>query len=437
MSQTITDMVKKDDSSEISALIQCCIHKIHPELQNSPYIQEVIRVLPVQGYRSAIGSIWNAVIDDLRNKIIHRSLSLFNKEMGSRIGGKECKTYDDFQNYVNNDDVLIDGAYKIGVIGWEAQKILKHAKETRHIFYGHPKSSEPSINKVLSMIDDCIKYVLGKEYPLQIIDIDEYIKTMESSSYDRNAIGIENSLGELPDVYKDELINKLFNSYINLRSSSVVRSNIEFCAPYLWNYLSDTTKQQIARRVDNEIAKGNIQQIDFAFQFLEIIGGQSNLSLTARRYKIVPLIEQLEKNNDQWRVEDECVKMLSRYADIIPPELLYRYVNRLTQIYVGFTGTPSQFGRTDFYANGAACYIPDLFEKFDDSAADAFLNSIRENQLLQSRISNPRKLRRLRLLGNIILNKVSTNYHDKTILEKLNDENGEEKFLKMLKKKSS
>jgi hypothetical protein len=208
MSQTITDMVKKDDSSEISALIQCRILEIRPELQTSPYIQEALRVLSVQGYRSAIGSVWNAVIDDLRNKIMHRSLSLFNKEMCSRIGGKECKTYDDFQNYVN-DDVLIDGAYKIGVIGWEAQKVLKHAKETRHIFDGHPKSSEPSIIKVLSMLEDCIKYVLREEYPLQIIDIDEYIKTMESSSYDRNAIGIENSLGELPDVYKNELINKL------------------------------------------------------------------------------------------------------------------------------------------------------------------------------------------------------------------------------------
>jgi hypothetical protein len=149
------------------------------------------------------------------------------------------------------------------------------------------------------------------------------------------------------------------------------------------------------------------------------------------------LIEQLEKNNDNWAIENECVKMLSRYADIIPPELLHCYVNCLTQIYVGYTGNSLQFARTDFYANGAAYHIPSLFEKFDDSAADAFLSSIRENQLLQSRISNPRKLRRLRLLGNIILNKVSTNYHDKKILEKLNDENGEEKFLKMLKKKSS
>jgi hypothetical protein len=112
---------------------------VRDELKEDPYIEEALKVLPVGGYRSAIGSFWNAVVDDLRNKIIHRSLSLFNQSVSLR---KEIKCYDDFINNTN-DDELIEGAYKIGVIGWEASKILKHAKETRHIFDGHPRSSDP------------------------------------------------------------------------------------------------------------------------------------------------------------------------------------------------------------------------------------------------------------------------------------------------------
>jgi hypothetical protein len=428
-----TGLVVKDDTNEISTLIESKIMDIRPEMQNNPYIQEALRVLPVHGYRSAIGSIWNAAIDDLRNKVMFRSLLLFNKEMSKRIG-KECRTYEDFQESVN-DDVLIEGAYKIGVIGWEAQKVLKHSKETRHIFDGHPKSTEPSIIKVLAMLEDCTKYVLKEDYPLQIIDIDEYIATMGTTTYDRNTIGIENSLGELPDIYKNELVNKLFSAYIDLGGSSTLRSNIEFCAPFLWRFLVEGTKHQIARRVDTEIQRGNTEQINYAFQYLEIVNGQNYLSLTARKYKIEPLIIQLENNPDNWVVENENVKQLARYADIIPSNFLVRYVNCLTQTYVGYTGSSIQFSRTDFYANGAAYYIPSLFEKFDDTAADAFLDSIRKNKSLQSRISNPIKLRRLRLLGNIVISKVSANYHDKKILEKLNDENGEEKFLKMLKKK--
>ena len=121
------------------------------DLKDNPYIAETLRVLPVGGFRSAIDSFWNAVVDDLRNKIIFRSLPLFNKEMSF---SKKITKYEDFQDNVN-DEMLIDGAYKIGVIGWEAHKVLKQAKETRHIFDGHPKSSEPGALKTLSMIEDC------------------------------------------------------------------------------------------------------------------------------------------------------------------------------------------------------------------------------------------------------------------------------------------
>lgn len=108
------------------------IENVREDIRDNPYIEETMRVLSVEGYRSAIGCFWNAVVDDLRNKILYRSINLFNKEMKPR---KEIKTYEDFQDNVN-DEMLLDGAYKIGIIGWEAHKVLKQAKETRNILMG-------------------------------------------------------------------------------------------------------------------------------------------------------------------------------------------------------------------------------------------------------------------------------------------------------------
>ena len=130
-----------------------------------------MRVLPAGGYRSAIGSVWNAVVDDLRNKILHRSVELFNKSFNPPLRVKE---YEDFQNYVN-DDVLIDGAYKTGVIGWDLEDTQACKINSRHVFDGRPKSSAPSLIKVLSMLEDCVKYVLSEPYPSQIIDITDYL----------------------------------------------------------------------------------------------------------------------------------------------------------------------------------------------------------------------------------------------------------------------
>ena len=113
--------------AEITALVERCLLSVRDDIRDSPYIREALRVLPVGGYRSAIGSFWNAVVDDLRNKVIARSIAIFSKTANV---GRELKTYDDLQNHVT-DDQLIEGAYRIGVIGWEASKILRHAKETR------------------------------------------------------------------------------------------------------------------------------------------------------------------------------------------------------------------------------------------------------------------------------------------------------------------
>jgi len=419
-----TTEIAEFQSAEVIELIKTQLSNVRDDFRDNPYLIEAIRVLPVGGYRSAIGSIWNAVVDDLRNKVLFRSIDLFNKSVNL---GRTIKTYEDFQNFVN-DDQLIEGAYKIGVIGWEASKVLRHAKEIRHIFDGHPRSTDPSIIKVLAVIEDCIKYVLSVEYPMQLIDIDEYISIMGTPDYDRNANAIENALGDLPEHYKNELANKLFTAYIDSSCSTVLRSNIEFCAPILWKVLPKEVKVQIVRRVDKEIPKGNATATSYAFSFVELVGGMGYLSVSARKYRIQPLIDELTRNLDVFAIENKCVRELERFAAYVPSDLLPAYVNALTQTYVGHIGHSIHFSRTDFYADGAALVIPGMFEKFDDTAADAFIHCIRTNSLLKNRIKHPSKMRRLRSLGNIVLERVSTNYHDRKLLEMLVDETREKEF---------
>ncbi len=424
----MTDIVKASDT-DIVPLIERAVMNVREDMRDNPYILEALRVISVQGYRSAIGNFWNAVVDDLRNKIIFRSLSLFNKEVNV---GREIKSYEDFQDYVN-DDQLIEGAYKIGVIGWEAYKILRHSKEARHIFYGHPKSSDPSLVKVLSVIDDCIKYVLNEEYPTQIIDIDDYIETLKSEDYDRNSVAIENALGDLPETYKNELINKLFTIYVHPDSSSSLTSNIEFVSPLLWKVLPKPIKVQIVRRLDQELAKSNTLVTDKAFDFVHLIGGSIYLSHTARRYKIEPLVNELKENLDNWGTEDKCVRELKQFASVVTEETIDDYVSALTHTFVGKVGGSARFSRTDFYANGAGLHIPGMFQAFNDRMASAFIKTIQESKLLRRRIRSPSKIKRLRTLGLIVDEKVSDTFEDQEILSLLVDESKEGEFFKRIK----
>ncbi len=406
---------------------------IREDIRDNPYIEETLKVLTVGGYRSAIGSFWNAVVDDLRNKILFRSISMFNKEMNPN---KAVKTYEDFQDNIN-DEMLIDGAYKIGVIGWEAHKVLKQAKETRHIFDGHPTSSDPGPLKALSMMEDCIKYVLSQEYPPQIVDIDDYINVMGTNEFDRNEFSVTEAITNLPDTYKNELINRFFTSYITENCSTILRSNIEFVAPILWKVLPKSVMIQVSNRVDQVIGKANASKIKYAFSFMNIVASKKYLTTRSKKYLLEPIIEKLISNLDNFTEEDNCVYELSKYAGYIPRELLYNYVFALTQTYVGCIGGSYRFNRTDFYANGAAVRIPVMFESFDDESAHAFIESIKNNKRLQDRISNKVKLDRLRTLGEIVNRKISENFDETEFLDLLLDEQNESAFFEALKSNKS
>ncbi len=422
----MNDLITQEN--DLIPIVARAVESVRDDMRDNPYILEALRVLPVQGYRSAIGAFWNAVVDDLRSKILYRSVALFNKEISV---GREIKSYEDFQNYVN-DDQLIEGAYKIGVIGWEAHKVLKHSKETRHIFSGHPKSSDPSLVKVLSVIDDCVKYVLNAEYPAKLIDISEYIKTMESPSYDRNVVSAENALADLPETYKKQLANQLMTIYVHPDSPSALVSNIEFLSPLLWKILAKEDKITVVRRVDTYISQGNEDTTKKAFQYIKNVEGNPYLSHNSKKYVIAPLVRELKDNSGSFDIENRCVKALSQYASIIPEDYIDDYVWAITHTYVGHIGSSYQYSRTNFYANIAATYIPEMFQNFNDRMSEAFLKTISQSSDLKRRIQTASKLQRLRALANIVHERASQNIESRNLLNALATEGNEETFFELL-----
>jgi hypothetical protein len=404
---------------------------VRQEFLSNTYIHETLKVLPAGGYRSAIGSYWNAVVDDLRRKILHRSIDLFNKEMKK---APPVKTYEDFQDHVT-DHELIEGAYKIGVLDWEARKVMHHARETRHIFDGHPHSSEPSLIKVLDLINDCNKYVLSEEYPPAIIEISDYIKVMETPNYHQNAIAIAQAFTDLPAIYKSELANRFYTIYTHSSSPTTLRANVEVAAPLLWEVLSNDEKKQVAARFDKDVLSGDGFKVENGTQFLGRVDGLKYVSTASRKIIIEPLIKELEAQVDVWAKEEAAVRELQRFASNVPADLLPRYVAALTRAYVGYKGSSAQFSRTTFYADAAAPIIAKLFEVFDDNSARAFVEAIREHDLLRQRIKGAGQRQRLRNLGNIILIRPGLPEDVKSVLELLADEAKTDEFFGAIKLK--
>ena len=397
---------------------------VRTEFIGNKYVNEAITVLAAGGLRSAIGAYWNAVVDDLRRKIMHRSLDLFNKQVSPK---REIKSYEDFQNYVTDYD-LIEGAYKIGVIGWEALKMLQQARETRNIYDGHPDSSDPTLFKVFNMMADCNRYVLSQEYPPMIIDVNEYILTMDSDTFNKNELAIEQAFVDLPDIYKSEMVNRLFTLYIGENASTRLRGNIELGFPILWRVLPKEMRQQIGQRFDKLMVEGNRPPIEKGINILTLVDGFRYISAATRKIIYDPAIKELEENLDNWGVEGRVVQYLERLGSTIPSDLIPRYVSALTLTFVGYRGSSYSFNRTAFYSNVAAPRISALFENFDNASADAFIQTIKANDILRGRIGGSGQLTRLRALGQILLNKQEIREDTKRFLELLVDANRTNEF---------
>jgi len=430
-------IIKKDSKAEIIIpqdkleYLQKELTNVREEFADNKYVREAITVLAAGGLRSTIGSYWNAVVDDLRRKIMHRSIDLFNKEINPK---KEIKTYEDFQNHLT-DFELIDGAYKIGVLSWEAHKLLHQARETRNIFDGHPDSSDPTLFKVFDMIADCNRYVLSQDYPLTIIDVNQYILTMDTDTFNKNEIAVEQAFTDLPEIYKNEMANRLFTLYIGDNASTRLKSNIEFSYPVLWKVISKEIRQQIGKRFDKLMVEGNSETIEKANDLLTIVEGLRYVSAASRKILYEPAIKDLEENLDNWGAEGKAVQYLQRLGTNIPTDFIGRYVSALTLTYVGYKGGSFQYSRTEFYSNSAAPRISDMFEKFDNSSAEAFIETIKTNEKLQQRIRYTNQLNRLRTLGNILLNKPEIRDDTREFLEVLVDPEKTKEFFISLKGK--
>ena len=411
-------------SPEEASLVSKEIVNVREEVRDCPYLEEALRVLTVKGYRSAIGSYWNAVIDDIRQKIIHRSLDLFNKEINPK---RKIEKYEDFQDHVTDHD-LIEGAYKIGVLSWEARKMMHQARETRNLFDGHPNSSNPGLLKVLNLISDCNKYILSEEYPASIIDISAYLTLMDSVDFSRNLIAVDQAFVDLPAVYKSELSNRFYSTYISESISSDLRGNIEFCAPILWGALTKEDKKQIGKRFDKEIVEGDAKKIQRALNYIQIVGGMMYVSGTSRKIIAEPLINSLSAALDDWDKESALVKQLQPLARYMPSELLPIFVEAITRTYVGYKGSSNSFVRKNFYSNGAAPFIKEMFDSFDSEATDCFVDVVKTDLTLRRRISERGQLDRLRVLGNILLESEIASADAAKFLEKLCDEEKTEEF---------
>jgi len=259
---------------------------------------------------------------------------------------------------------------------------------------------------------------------LPIINVNDYLSKMDTDTYDKNDLLVEQAFIDLPEIYKTELANKLYTYYSGDSISTRFRANIEFSFPILWRVLPKESRQQIGHRFDREFLEGDSSKNDKSTNLLSLVDGLRYTTSTTRKLIFEPWIKYLEDHLDDWSDEAKAVRVLESYGSLIPDNLIDRFVSAITLTFIGYKGSSFYSSRTSFFSNAAAPRITNMFERFDNNSVSAFINNIRTNSKLKSRIKSPAKLNRLRTLGEILLNKPEIVDKNREFLELLvNGEN--------------
>ena len=157
------------------------------------------------------------------------------------------------------------------------------------------------------------------------------------------------------------------------------------------------------RKADNWAAnrqgflRGDQFVLDAVIDFITLVNGMRYVSSATRRIIYEPFIKELEENLDNWYAEGRAVTKIKELGNIIPDELLPRLVTALTLSYIGYSGV---------YSFDASPKIVDIFSTFDLKSASLFVEAIKTNDKIKSRIQSPKPLSRLRNLAGVILNNV-------------------------------
>ena len=269
---------------------------------------------------------------------------------------------------------------------------------------------------------------MSQEFPPSIIDISTYLAQMDSADFARNQIAVDQAFTDLPAVYKTELSNRFYTTYSSESISSDLRGNIEFCAPILWSSLTQEDKKQIGKRFDKEVVEGDQKKIDKSLAYIKLVGGMMYVNSATRKVIMEPLVNALDTALDDWDKESALVKQILPLSRFVPADLMPKFVTAITRTYVGYKGSSHNWSRTNFYSNGAAPSIKEMFQSFDSAGTDIFVEIVKTDATLRRRIKDQGQLERLRVLGNILLENEIASPDAEKFLEQLVDEKGTEEF---------
>lgn len=360
----ITDIIQTSTTMHLSVLnslglptdnILSSVDERKIAIANLPFIIEKIDNLPLDDayylskffvaittglFDAALNYLWDETIKQLRIRIVNGDLKYFYDVVISDDKRRNFSTPEDLLKLDDYD--LIKGALQIDLISQIGYKHLDYIRYMRNwASAAHPNQTELTGLNLVSWLEICIKEIIATPLSNVLIQTNRLLYNVKNETVDEEqAETISIFFTELSRDKADALAKGLFGIYIDSTTSQQARANINLLAPNLWVMVSEEVKYEFGLRYASFTANGENQNIIYAKQFLELVGGLSYLPDAVKTPQIRSAIENLvmaHHNFNNFYNEPpfarQLLNIIGNHGEV-PPQLIYQYTKAIVTVFL-------------------------------------------------------------------------------------------------------
>ena len=389
-----------DERQIVINAIESEINKIPEDnRQMAVYLTRFLASVAAGLFDGAVTYLWNETIKSLRLMIVSFDLDYFFKvceQLNTRY--KNLKAEEELT--VIGDYDLLTACNRIGLITDHVFEVFKFIIYMRnHSSAAHPNENGISAYDLLSWLGNCIKYAINatpNEEAIKLKQLLYNIRTTAIPITDLQYIG--ENIKDLPQVMVEDLLSTLFGMYTDPQISSLIISNIEIIAKYVWDLCSEIKKHSIGEKYGYFRKNGDVTRKERADSFLTLVGGISykdddSIAQELRETLANLLSTHFSMNN--FYNEEPWARQLSTMIPangIIPKTVINEWVKTIVICYSG-----NGLGYREGVDEGALPYYCEFIKNFNNQAIACLLNLLFDSTLLMDidKIKTTNRFKRL------------------------------------------
>ncbi|PGU24582.1 hypothetical protein COD66_29695 [Bacillus cereus] len=315
----------------------------------------------------AVLEYWNRAITDLKDKLTIYGLEHFPSELNLRV-----KTREDLSNL--KDSQVIEACYLIGIIDSEAHVFLKHCLNVRNNFTAaHDTESPIDPIEGLNLIKNCVKYVLQRDVPSPAMTINDLLKYIQSSNFDKE--NFKEVRKDQSDKVVESFLRRIFNEYINPQTTKDYIDNLKVIVEDVWKLLGEEVKSDIGQKLLQLKLEDEVDKSLYAMDLMLQVKGVKYIPMSVRKHMFIKkakeLIDAHTGFNNFYSEVPHAIE-LEALGYNVPDDALEIYVK---EIVFSFTGNSSG------YSHGASSNTQRMIGNLTTKGVEQFLIALKKDSV--------------------------------------------------------